>query len=137
MVCVRTGLLNMPGARGLKRQRRDSNAAAEPPSEAATAGDTGARRLFRRAKKKQGAASSEDVLSADAAAKMAERKAQRENLRALRERKLSEVDPETSPPVATAPRSSDVAGNPCRFTPPHQARGKDFTGITSLQTSAG
>jgi thymidylate kinase len=95
----------MGGDRGKKRQRRDSD---EQPSEsAAAAGSNGGRRLFRRgAKKQSGGKGDESVLSADAAAKMAERKAQRENLRALRERKLSEVEPPGSGPAPAAARRS-------------------------------
>lgn len=99
----------MGGDRGKKRRlAEDSDAAAE--SAPAAERDTGGRRLFRRAKKnKNAAADDEQVLSADAAAKMAERKAQRENLRALRERKLSA---EPSPPAAgrSSRRSSAAAG---------------------------
>jgi thymidylate kinase len=95
----------MPGDRGKKRQRRDSDAGANLPAAAAAESSTGGgRRLFGR-KKKGAAAAADDVLSADAAAKMAERKAQRENLRNLRERPLSDVEAKISPPPAARRRS--------------------------------
>eukprot|EP01043_Picozoa_sp_COSAG02_P006566 COSAG02_NODE_188_length_30307_cov_341.858746_5_plen_318_part_00 len=139
----------MGGDRAKKRQRRDSgeqpsNAAAAAAAESGAAADpdrssTSGRRLFRRAtRKRSGANSDESVLSADAAAKMAERKAQRENLRALRERKLSEVEAATSSPKPVAThRSSPRAQKPMAAAALEDARSTPLLLILRGPAAAG
>lgn len=120
----------MGGQRGKKRQRRDSDAASEPPA------NTGGRRLFRRAKKSAALASQEEVLSADAAAKMAERKAQRERLRALRERNLGGIDEQASSPPAKR-RSSARGQEPALKSAAEDARSTPLVLILRGPAAAG
>ncbi len=139
----------MGGDRAKKRQRRGSdeqpsNAAAAAATESGVADDparssTSGRRLFRRAtRKKSDANSDESVLSADAAAKMAERRAQRENLRALRERKLSEVKTAgSSPEPAAARRSSLRAQKPVSTAALEDARSTPLLLILRGPAAAG
>ena len=126
----------MGGDRGKKRRLAEDSDAA---SESAMAGerDTGSRRLFRRAKKnKNAAADNEQVLSADAAAKMAERKAQRENLRALRERNLS-AGPSPAAVSRSARRSSAASRTVDARSPPVVLilRGPAASGKSTIATS--